>query len=240
MGTARFVAADTVPAEESKLAGLLATSIGRKLGMAVTGIALLGFLGAHMLGNLRVLLGPDSINAYAASLQSSPLLWGMRTGLLLVFVLHVYLALSLNARNRAARPQRYVGGAVIRDSSFASRHLLLTGLLVLAFIVYHLLHFTFGAFGAELGLDAQRRPDVYSMVVHGFQNRWVSGSYLVAMGILGLHLAHGARSLFSTFGLSHVSYDALIRAAALGLVGLIIVGNCSIPVLVQMGVIAPR
>ncbi len=104
-------------------------------------------------------------------------------------------------------------------------------------MAFHLAHFTVGSFGAELALDAQGRPDVYSMVVGGFREPWIAGTYLFALCVLGLHLFHGARSALRTFGISHESYDLLIRGAAYSLVAAIILGNASIPLLILSGVL---
>ena len=131
-----------------RLIRLFGTSIGRKLVVAVTGAMLLGFLFAHMLGNMALFQGPESLNAYAAWLQGHPLLIVMRAGLAIVFVIHVYAALQLARANRAARPTRYSYRQTFQ-TSWASRYMVITGLLVVVFIVGHLLHFTFGVVAAE-------------------------------------------------------------------------------------------
>src|SRR5262245_61932521 len=112
--------------------------------MALTGVGLFGFVVAHMIGNLQVFLGPDALNGYAVFLKSKPtLLWGMRLGLLVLVYLHILTAVQLTLRNRAARPERYDSGKPYK-ATFASRTLLLSGLVLFAFIVYHLMHFTVG------------------------------------------------------------------------------------------------
>jgi succinate dehydrogenase / fumarate reductase cytochrome b subunit len=120
------------------------SSLGRKYWMAVTGFLLIGFVLVHMAGNLLIYAGPDALNSYAATLKANPLiLWGFRTGLFVVFLVHVYLGLSLTNENKAARPIAYVYEDTLH-ASWASRHMLLTGLVLLAFILYHLAHFTLG------------------------------------------------------------------------------------------------
>ncbi len=221
-----------------RLFRLFSTSIGRKLVMAVTGLILLGFLLGHMLGNMSLFQGQDALNAYAAWLQGHPLLWVMRSALALVFVIHVWVAVQLSLENRAARPLRYRGGRHF-ETSGTSRYMLLTGVLVVLFVTYHILHFTLGYIdpGAFAGEDARGRHDVYSMVVRSFQNPWLSGSYVVAMVLIGVHLVHASRSLFQTVGINHDSYNGAIRTVSHAMVALFVLGNCSFPILVLTGVI---
>ena len=221
-----------------RLVRLFGTSIGQKMVVAVTGALLLGFLVGHMLGNMAVFQGQEAMNSYAAWLQGHPFLWFMRAGLIVVFVLHVLTTLRIALQNRVAREGRYQK-RLVRHTSVASRYMVLTGLLVLSFLVYHLLHFTFGVVQpTDYGLvDARERHDVYSMVVRGFQNPLVAGSYVVSMLLLGVHLAHGAASIFQTIGINHESYDVLIRYGTLGLVAIIVLGNCSIPILIFTGAV---
>jgi succinate dehydrogenase / fumarate reductase cytochrome b subunit len=222
----------------NRLVRLFGASIGRKLVTAGTGVILLGYLFGHMYGNMHVFQGPESLNSYAAWLKGHPLLWVFRVGLLTVFALHIFMTLTLARDNRAARPLAYERYRP-HSSSTASRSMLLTGLVVLSFVVYHLLHFTFGLIDAQNMhmADAQGRLDVYSMVVRSFRNPWISGSYVVAMVLLGIHLWHGTVSAFQTFGVHHESYQTLIRVSCMVLVAGLVVGNCSIPVLIYLGVV---
>lgn len=122
----------------------LRTSLGKKYAMAITGLLLIGFVLGHMAGNLLIFAGPNALNSYAHSLKANPaLLWAARGGLLVVFLLHLYFAITLTLQNKAARPQGYAYEATLH-ASWASRHMMLTGLVLLAFIVYHLAHFTLG------------------------------------------------------------------------------------------------
>ena len=223
-----------------RLIRLFSTSIGRKLVLAVTGLMLLGFLLAHMLGNMALFQGPDALNAYAAWLQGHPLLWFMRGGLALVFGTHVHVAIQLARENRAARPTHYAASQTYQRSR-TSRYMVFTGLLVIAFVVYHLLHFTFGALAPESfgNHDGSGRHDVYAMGVDSFRNPWICGLYVVAMNLVGLHLLHGTRSLFQTIGINHDSYNSTIRVVNLLLVAIFVIGNCSIPILVYSGLIGP-
>ncbi len=171
----------------------LQSSIGRKVLVALTGVALIGFVVVHLLGNLQIFAGPDQLNSYAESLAHlGPLLWVARLGLLALAGAHIVLALKLAAENRAARPERYdVAGRVKATAS--ARSMVLTGLMIAAFVVYHLAHFTWGAAHPQFSgrLDAQGRLDVYSMVVASFQQWPIALTYAAAMVLLGLHLRHG-------------------------------------------------
>jgi succinate dehydrogenase / fumarate reductase cytochrome b subunit len=224
----------------NRLVRLFGTSLGRELIMAATGALLIVFVVIHMLGNMKVYQGPDALNSYAARLIGHPLLWVVRLGLLSVFGVHVYLAFWLARRNRVSRPLGYQRYTAQKGSVF-TRHLMVSGLMILAFVVYHLLHFTLGVVdsGNVHLVDAHGRRDVYSMVVRSFGNPWISASYVVAMVLLGFHLIHGAKSLFQTVGINHESYNRLIAVACAVLVAIIVVGNCSIPILVLAGAIRP-
>jgi succinate dehydrogenase / fumarate reductase cytochrome b subunit len=220
----------------NRLVRLLGSSIGRKIVTAATGVLLIAFLLGHMYGNMKVFQGPEALNAYAAWLQGHPLLWGLRAGLVTLFATHIYVTLTLARDNRAARPVGYEKYRP-RSSSFFSRYMILTGLVILAFLIYHLMHFTFGVIDADNTrlLDAQQRLDVYSSVVQTFQNPWITSSYVIAMVLLGFHLWHGTTSAFQTFGVRHENYETLLRVVAAFLVAALVIGNCSIPLLIYAG-----
>src|SRR5262245_6202117 len=178
------------------------SSLGKKYLMAITGLALFLFVIVHMAGNLQVFLGPEIMNAYADLLKSKPaLLWTARIGLLVIAVIHIVSALQLAAENRAARPEPYAEGKPI--ATLASRTILVSGLIIFAFVVYHLMHFTFGVTNPEFMelRDPLGRRDVYAMTLEGFSSRWVSAFYIISMGLLCLHLSHGLSSLFTSLGL---------------------------------------
>lgn len=210
-----------------------------KILMAITGAGLLTFVTMHMLGNLQIYLGQDAINAYAAKLKSMPvLLWSARLGLLLIFTAHIGLAIYLKRINRRARPRDYCVKDPI-ETTVASRTMMSSGLVILAFTTYHLLHFTLGITEpANHHLtDAAGRHDVYSMVVMGFQNIYVAAAYIAAMLFLGLHLSHAASSIFQTLGLTSTRNRPLLHRAGIGLAMLIMLGNISIPVSVLLGLL---
>jgi succinate dehydrogenase / fumarate reductase cytochrome b subunit len=220
----------------NRLVRLFGASVGRKLVAATTGVFLIVFLFGHLFGNLKVFQGAESLNNYAAFLQGHPLVWVFRFVLLGVFVTHIWATLSLARENRAARPVRYRKFRP-QAATIASRYMALSGVLLLVFVVYHLLHFTFGVIGppGAAFAEAHDRLDVYSMVVHSFRNPWIAGSYVASMLFLGLHLLHGAASAFQTFGVRHESYDALVKGIALAIVAVLVLGNVAIATLIYVG-----
>lgn len=212
--------------------------------MAISGLALFLFVVGHMLGNLQIFLGPDMINQYGHFLQSKPeLVWTARIGLLVMLVLHIWSAIKLSAENRAARPVNY-GSYKPVGSSYAARTMLLSGLLIFGFIVYHLLHFTVQVEGINLTKtdfgtlrDAQQRHDIYNMMVIGFQQPAVSIFYLVSMALLSLHLSHGLSGMFQSFGWKNRKYGKAIDRFALVTAGVLIVGYSAIPIAVLTGIL---
>jgi succinate dehydrogenase cytochrome b subunit len=212
--------------------GFFRSSIGKKVVMAVSGVALFGFVVAHMIGNLQVYLGPAALNGYAESLRKVPaLLWAARIGLLVAVALHVWAAYSLTRMNQAARPVGY-RARENRESSYASRTMRWSGVILLLFVVYHLMHFTWG------NVHPSFVPgDVFHNVVTGFQSIAVSAFYVAAMVALGLHLYHGVWSMMQTVGLSHPRYDHLRHAFATLVAVVVVAGNVSFPLAVLAGLI---
>lgn len=220
------------------------SSLGKKYVMAVTGFALLVFVVGHMVGNLQVFLGPNAINTYGHFLQSTPeLLWSARLGLLAMIGLHLWAAITLWLENKAARPVPY-GQFEPIGSSFASRTMLMSGLIIASFVIYHLLHFTVQVKAINLTgqdfvplHDEKGRHDIYRMVVLGFSNPFVSFFYLLGVGLLCLHLSHGASSMFQSIGLKSAPLGRWIdRLAAVGAVVLFL-GYSSIPLAVLTGLL---
>jgi succinate dehydrogenase / fumarate reductase cytochrome b subunit len=185
---------------------LWASTIGLKIIMAVSGLGLLGFVLFHMLGHLQVLSGGrDAYNAYAHFMYGlGGFLWVARAGLLGVLAVHVVSAVALEQRNDAARPTAYVV-QTHRASTPMSRAMLVSGVGVLAFVAYHLAHFTLGLAHPEhfSTLDTAGRRDVYGNFVYSFQDPLVFGLYTVAMVLLCMHLGHACTSMFRTLGLMH-------------------------------------
>jgi succinate dehydrogenase / fumarate reductase cytochrome b subunit len=218
------------------------SSLGKKYIMAISGLLLFLFVLVHMLGNLQIYLGKEFINSYAHFLKSVPeLLWPARIGLLVLAILHITTAIQLARQNSAARPVSYDSGKVY-GASFAAQAILFSGLIVLAFIVYHILHFTVGVIQSDAltyteVFKGESRHDVYKMMIMGFSNPWISMIYLICMGLLCLHLSHGVSSLFQSLGWKKGVYagaiDTFAKIAAL----VIFLGNCSIPISIMLGVI---
>ncbi|MBL8841145.1 MAG: succinate dehydrogenase cytochrome b subunit [Planctomycetes bacterium] len=222
---------------------LYRSSLGAKYVMATTGLLLFGFLIAHLLGNLQIFAGPDAVNSYAEKLRSlGPLLWVARIGLLVIAGVHIATAMKLAKANQEARPVAYAK-VTHRAVKPATKTMVLSGLVILAYVIYHLAHFTWGVIQAdhahleeELGGGATRH-DVYSMIVLGFQTWWVSASYLVALVLLALHLCHGITSVFQTFGLHHSKYACAIKMAGPAIATLIFLGYASIPAACWLGLV---
>ena len=212
--------------------GFFRSSIGKKVVMAASGAVLFGFVLGHLAGNLQVYLGPAAINAYALKLRHFPaLLWAARLGLLVAVVLHIASAWSLSRTSQAARPVGY-RERESRESTYASRTMRWGGVIVLLFIVYHLMHFTFG------NAHPSFIPgDVYHNMVAGFRNVAVSGFYIAAMVALGLHLYHGVWSMMQTLGLSHPRHDHLRHAFATLVAVVVVAGNISFPLAVLTGLL---
>ncbi len=225
----------------------LGSTVGSKFLVALTGLALTGFVVAHMSGNLLLFKGRDALNSYALFLKErGALLWLARGGLLFAFVLHLSLALRLHRRNRAARPTAYAYQNTVQ-ASWASRQMALTGIVILAFVVFHLLHFTFGAVaatapGAKNFLDLTdptdpKRHDVYAMAVYGFRNVAVSLAYIVAQVFLFLHLSHGIASTFQSLGWCSPRIWPTLRRIGLTLAVIVAAGNIAMPLAVMTGLV---
>jgi succinate dehydrogenase / fumarate reductase, cytochrome b subunit len=211
--------------------GYFSRSIGKKLIVAVTGVVLLGFVTGHMVGNLQVFIGQEAINRYAAFLQGlGELLWVIRGFMALMLVLHVWFAVQLKLENWAARPQRYQCNDTVQ-ATLSSRTMIWTGILVAAFVTYHLLHFTFMSLHPEYKTleDHLGQHDVYSMVILGFKNPAISIFYIIMMFALAYHLSHAVRSMFQTLGLNNDQYDGGLRRLALAVAGILFVGYVAIP-----------
>ncbi len=218
------------------------SSIGKKIIVALTGVAMLGFLAGHLLGNLLVFKGPEALNSYAKWLHSlGGILVLARVGLLVAVVLHVVATIQLVRMNRAARPVAY-GCPATRRATGASRSMILSGLVILSFVIYHLMHYTWGVLNGYYDPQNGRyfqhgEHNVYNMVVDGFH--WVPAAlfYMVSIGLLSLHLSHGFSSAFQTLGLTtprtRVALDWAGKAYAVG----IFLGYISIPLSILVGIV---
>ncbi len=224
------------------IANIFKSSLGKKYVMAGTGAVLFGFVVAHLAGNLQVFLGPQAINRYGAFLQENvELLWPARIFLLAMIGLHIWSATKLSMENRAARPQAYAEYRPV-GSTYASRTMLMSGVIIFIFVVYHILHYTvqlkyinLTGQNFEAFQDSQQRHDIYKMLVVGFSDFRVSAFYIFGMGLLCLHLSHGVSSMFQSLGWKNDAYRPLLDGLARGLALLIFLGYSSIPVAILLG-----
>jgi succinate dehydrogenase / fumarate reductase cytochrome b subunit len=217
----------------------LQASIGSKVAVAVTGLGLVLFVIAHMLGNLQIFEGREAINEYAALLRDMPiLLWSARAILLLLVLVHFGVALQLAVRNRRARPTGYAM-RYYREASLASRTMALSGVLLLLFIGFHLLHLTFGVVDSSFvdRPDAHGHRDVYGTMVHAFRNPLMVLIYLTGQVALGLHVSHAVNSSFRTLGLEHPALNPFLRAAGPVIALLVVLGNTAIVVGILAGMV---
>jgi len=202
--------------------------------MGVTGLIGIGFVILHMAGNLQVFMGAERFNDYARFLRIEPaLLWTVRIVLLIMVILHIWASISLAALNIfKARPVGYVKKKNA-GSTYASRTMYWSGPIVLAFIIYHLMQFTWGVGGTPF-----EEGRAYQNLIAGFQVPVISIFYVIAMALLMLHLYHGVWSLFQTLGMTHPRYTPLLRRLAKVLSILLFLGFISIPISVMAGIIS--
>lgn len=218
----------------SAIRTLLSSSVGKKVVMAVTGVALFGFVVGHMAGNLQVFLGPEAMNAYGEFLHEflhGTGVWFARAGLLAAVALHIWAATSLTLENWSARPDSYRRRRNV-ESTYASRTMIWSGPILAAFVVYHILHLTTG--------DAHRdftAGDVYRNVIVGFSNPAVTLAYTVSMLALGFHLYHGIWSMLQTLGLSHPEWNRTRSVFAVGATVAVVAGFLSVPFAVLTGLV---
>lgn len=214
-------------------------AMGKKAVMAVTGVMLFGFVLGHMVGNLKLYLGPEHLDHYAAALRQlgapflaeGQALWIVRAVLLATVAVHIHAAVTLTLLNRRARPTSYAKTAP-QASTYASRTMIWGGAIIALFVVYHLMHLTIGNVHPDFEPGA-----VYHNVVTGFLNPWVSAFYVAAQIALGFHLYHGLWSLFQTLGWNGPRINVFRQRLAAVLAVVICAGNVSFPIAVLTGVV---
>jgi succinate dehydrogenase / fumarate reductase, cytochrome b subunit len=219
--------------------GHFQSSVGTKGIVTVTGLGLVVFVVFHMLGNLQVFEGPQALNTYAAFLRELPIvLWTVRIGLLGIAVVHIVSAVRLSLNNRRARPADYAVHRY-RRASFASRTMAASGILLLLFLVFHLLHLTAGVIGPASvdHLDAEGHRDVYGTLIHAFQNPFMVAVYLAGQVGLVFHLSHAVSSSMQTLGLEHAALDRLFKAAGPSVALLVVLGNVAIILAIFLGIV---
>ena len=250
----------------------LQSTIGRKLLMALTGFVLVLFVMGHMLGNLQIFLGAEVINAYAYKLHNllpAPALWLVRIILLICIVIHVWAAITLTLDNRRARPQEYQKKRAIQ-ATYSSRTMRMSGVILLAFIFFHIAHFTLrsvpgmeyeepGVISDKLNSSDVQIPvevplvkkgevvvkngqsvmtfNVHDMMIAGFKSKWVSVFYIMATGLLCLHLTHGVSSMFQSLGLRNKFWRARLDRLAFVYGWSVFLGFAVIPLATLVGVL---
>ncbi len=216
------------------------SSIGAKIVMAITGFGLVLYLVQHLIANLQIFAAPEKLNTYAHSLHELWwLVWGGRVLLIVGFILHVLSAWRLTVLNRRARGHAYAEKKPVR-ASFASRTMMVSGVIVLAFLVFHVAQFTLGWVNPEefAMKDPLGYRDLHSIIVLGLQRYWVGGFYCLALVLVGLHMSHGVSSMWQSVGWNSPKYNRLINSLG-PIVGVILaVGFLLIPVAVLAGLIS--
>jgi succinate dehydrogenase / fumarate reductase, cytochrome b subunit len=214
----------------SRLLAFYRSSVGKKMIMGLTGLILVGFVVSHVASNLLVFGGPGGLDAYAAFLRSTgKLLWVARAGLIVAAILHIDAAYRLTVRARASRPRGYVKREP-QATTWGARSMRWGGILLLAFIIFHLLHFTFGT--AHPSAPNFQHETVYRNVITGFPHLWLVLFYEVAMVALGLHLYHGIVAMVMSLGMSHPRFTPMWRTLATVLAVLVAAGFMVIPLAV--------
>ena len=225
--------------------GFYRSAVGKKWVMALTGIGIIFFVLAHMVGNWKIFLpdvaGVPDIDIYAEALRellvpflpAHVALWILRTGLIVAFLLHIHAAYALTLMNSRARPEPYQGPRTYVAASYASRTMRWSGVIFAAFLLFHLADLTWGI--QPMAPETWARGEVYANFIATFTRAPVTAFYVIAMVLLGLHLYHGAWSMFQSLGINHPRFNAVRRYFAIGLAVLVTVGNAIMPLAVYFG-----
>lgn len=218
------------------------SDVAKKWTMAISGVILLGYIAAHMAGNMKIYFGPEEINHYGEALRElggdlvpdTHLLWIMRIGLTAAFAIHIHAAYSLTRKNLQARGRvRYGVPREYLAANYASRTMRWSGVIVLSFVLFHLADLTWGTTNPDF-----IRGDVYHNMIASFERVPVAILYIVANLALGLHILHGVWSLFQSIGANNPVYNKWRRYLAWGFTGAIVLGNLSFPIAIQLGIIS--
>jgi succinate dehydrogenase / fumarate reductase, cytochrome b subunit len=217
------------------------TAVGKKWVMALTGIVLMGYVLAHMVGNLKMFLGREEFDAYAYALRNllypilphTTVLWVMRVALILAFFFHIHAAITLTRMNQRSRPTKYQSPREYIAVTFASRTMRWTGIIITLFLAWHLADLTWGWVNPGFEHGA-----AYDNLVGSFQRVPVSILYIVANIALGIHLFHGSWSIFQSMGMNSPRYNGARKTFAIGFAAVVTLGNLSFPILVLAGVVS--
>lgn len=183
------------------------SSVGKKFLLGLTGLGLVGFLVEHLAGNLLMYQGQDAFNGYAHLFEASGFLLPAELALLLLFLFHIILAVTVTIENKISRPEGYAVYDSKGGRTLASSTMIYSGILMLIFLVLHLTHFRFGVDT----MDFEGRRDLYGGVLSLFQNPWWVVGYIVAVCVVGLHVSHGFQSALRSIGLNHPKYTLIIE-----------------------------
>ena len=221
------------------------SAVGKKWVMALTGIGIIFFVLAHMVGNWKIFLpdvaGVPDIDIYAEALRellvpflpAHVALWILRTGLIVAFLLHIHASYALTLMNSRARPEPYQGPRTYVAANYASRTMRWSGVIFAAFLLFHLADLTWGI--QPMAPETWARGEVYANFIATFSRAPVTAFYVIAMVLLGLHLYHGAWSMFQSLGINHPRFNVVRRFFAIGLAVLVTVGNAIMPLAVFFG-----
>lgn len=214
------------------------SQVGRKILTGLTGVFLVLFIIFHLGGNLAIFGEPDAMNRYSLTLHNfGPLLWFARIGLLVVFVIHAWIGISIWLKKRKARPEHYQvysskGGP--SKQSLSSRSMAFTGVVLLVFVIFHINTFALGDAGTVM-IDGQEAADIKSLVIETFQNPFYAFGYAFVMLLLGTHLGHGVWSAFTSLGMSSKKASAFMYTIGGILAVVLAIGFLFIPIYIYFG-----
>lgn len=222
-------------------AEIYSTAVGKKWVMAITGIGLMGFVFAHMVGNLKMYQGREAFDAYAETLRyllypifpAYGVLWLFRVGLVAMFVLHIHSAYTLTRMNHRSRPVKYQSGRDYIAVSFASRTMRWTGIIIGLYVLFHLADLTIGWANPDFVYGA-----AYDNLVASLERPWVAAIYIVSNIALGIHLYHGGWSIFQSLGLNNPRFNSARKTFAAGFAIIVAALNISFPVAVLTGLVS--
>ena len=227
------------------LLDLYSTAVGKKYVMAISGIAMMGFVLFHMIGNLKMYMGAESLNHYAEFLKEllypiapkGVVLWILRGGLITMLLLHLHAAWSLTRLNRFARAVKYQGPRDYQVAKFASRTMRWTGIIVLSYLIWHILDLTLGVVNTTGTNGEFVKGEVYQNVLNSLNRPVVAAFYVIANVLLGIHLFHGAWSIFQSLGWNNPRFNTWRRGFATAFATIVVVGNVSFPIAVIAGIV---
>jgi succinate dehydrogenase / fumarate reductase cytochrome b subunit len=210
------------------------STIGRKVVMSITGLFLCSFLVVHLIGNLQLFKndGGNAFNIYSHFMGTNPVIRTMEFVLLAGFVFHIWDAIALTRRNKAARPVGYAHNRPSENSNWSSRNMGLLGTVILVFLIIHLYNFFIPTKTGELGpvmIEGMEYENLYVKVVEAFQNPLYVGLYVISMIALAFHLIHGFQSAFQTLGINHKKYTPAIKTIGYGFSVLVCLGFAAMP-----------